>query len=327
MRFFGGFFEVCREVRPRGTRKESAMVSVVVPVLNEENGLKVNINTIIKNIPENEEYEVVIVDDGSKDDTWEKIRELSEENKCIVGVRFSRNFGKESALMAGLAHASGDAVITMDSDLQHPPEYIPNLISKWREGYKIVEAKKRKRIKESIFYKISAGLFYNSLKKLSGLDMANSSDYKLLDRTVVDKIVEFKEGQLFFRGIVDWVGFSKYTMEIEFKEREIGKTKFKFKSLFKLALNAITSFSSSLLYITAVIGVIFFVIALILGIQTLVNKILGIALEGFTTIILLQLLIGSLVMFCLAIIGIYIGKIYEETKGRPQYIVSEVSKK
>lgn len=303
------------------------MVSVVVPVLNEENGLKININTIIKNIPENEEYEVVIVDDGSKDDTWEKIRELSEENKCIVGVRFSRNFGKESALMAGLAHTSGDAVITMDSDLQHPPEYIPDLINKWREGYKIVEAKKRKRIKESVFYKISAGLFYNSLKKLSGLDMANSSDYKLLDRAVVDKIVEFKEGQLFFRGIVDWVGFSKYTMEIEFKEREIGKTKFKFKSLFKLALNAITSFSSSLLYITAVIGVIFFVIALILGIQTLVNKILGNALEGFTTIILLQLLIGSLVMFCLAIIGIYIGKIYEETKGRPQYIVSEVSKK
>lgn len=324
---FSEFFEECREVRPRGTRKESAMVSVVVPVLNEENGLKININTIIKNIPENEEYEVVIVDDGSKDDTWEKIRELSEENKCIVGVRFSRNFGKESALMAGLAHTSGDAVITMDSDLQHPPEYIPDLINKWHEGYKIVEAKKRKRIKESVFYKISAGLFYNSLKKLSGLDMANSSDYKLLDRAVVDKIIEFKEGQLFFRGIVDWVGFSKYTMEIEFKEREIGKTKFKFKSLFKLALNAITSFSSSLLYITAVIGVIFFVIALILGIQTLVNKILGNALEGFTTIILLQLLIGSLVMFCLAIIGIYIGKIYEETKGRPQYIVSEVSKK
>lgn len=301
------------------------MISIVIPVLNEESGIKKNINTIISYIKE--EYEIVVVDDGSKDSTWNKIKELSEENKNIVGVRFSRNFGKESALMAGLAHTRGDAVITMDSDLQHPPEYISNLIEKWKDGFKIVEARKEKRIKESIFYRMSAGLFYKTLKKLSGLDMANSSDYKIMDRSVVDKILEFKEGQLFFRGIVDWVGFDKCTIEIEFKEREIGKSKFKLKSLFRLALNAITSFSSSLLYITAIIGVVFFLAAVILGVQTIVNKFLGIALEGFTTIILLQLIIGSLVMFCLAIIGLYVGKIYEETKRRPQYIVSEVSRK
>lgn len=301
------------------------MISIVIPVFNEGNAVKQNINTIIKYVPE--EYEIILVDDGSKDDTWVKIKELSDENKNVVGVRFSRNFGKESALMAGLAHTSGEAVITMDSDLQHPPEYIPELIAKWKEGYKIVEARKVKRIKESIFYRMSAGLFYKTLKKLSGLDMANSSDYKIMDRVVVDKINQFKEGQLFFRGIVDWVGFDKHTLEIEFKEREIGQTKFRFSSLLKLALNAITSFSSSLLYLTAVIGSIFFVAAIILGIQTIVNKFMGGALEGFTTIILLQLIIGSLVMFCLAIIGIYIGKIYEETKRRPQYIVSEVKRK
>ena len=215
----------------------------------------------------------------------------------------------------------------MDSDLQHPPECIPDLITKWQEGFKIVEARKKQRIKESIFYRMSAGIFYKSLKKLSGLDMANSSDYKIMDRSVVDKIIEFKEGQLFFRGIVDWVGFDKCTIEVDFKEREIGKSKFKFKSLSKLALNAITSFSSSLLYITAIIGVIFFIAAVILGIQTIVNKIMGVALEGFTTIILLQLIIGSLIMFCLAIIGLYVGKIYEESKRRPQYIVSEVCRK
>lgn len=301
------------------------MVSIVIPVLNEEKGIKQNIDTIIKYIPN--EYEIIIVDDGSKDNTWGQIKELSMENKNIVGVRFSRNFGKESALMAGLAHAGGDAVITMDSDLQHPPEYIPKLIEKWQEGFKIVEARKEKRIKESIFYRMSAGIFYKTLKKLSGLDMANSSDYKILDRSVVDKIVEFKEGQLFFRGIVDWVGFDKTTIEVEFKEREIGKSKFKFKSLSRLALNAITSFSSSLLYITAVIGILFFIAAFILGVQTVVNKLMGIALEGFTTIILLQLIIGSLIMFCLAIIGLYVGKIYEESKRRPQYIISEVYRK
>ncbi len=301
------------------------MISIVIPVFNEEEGIKLNINTIAKNIPE--DYEIILVDDGSKDSTWEKIKELSDENNKIVGVRFSRNFGKESALMAGLAHAKGDAVITMDSDLEHPPEYIPELINKWKEGYKVVEARKTKRGKESIFYKLSAGIFYKVLKKLTGLEMKNSSDYKLLDREVVNKICEFKEGQLFFRGIVDWVGFDKCIININVKNREIGKTKFTLKSLAKLAINAITSFSSSLLYITSFLGAIFFIAAVILGIQTIVNKVMGKALEGFTTIILLQLIIGSLIMFCLGIIGIYVGKIYEESKRRPQYIVSEVSRK
>lgn len=301
------------------------MISVVIPVFNEEKGIKHNVNEIIKYLPD--DYEMVLVDDGSKDDSWKEISTLVEDNKRIIGVRFSRNFGKEAAVMAGVSNAKGDAVIVMDSDLQHPPEYIPKLIEKWKDGYKIVETVKKNRGKESLLYKISTGLFYNILKKMSGLDMANSSDYKLLDRVVVDKIKEFKEGQLFFRGLVDWVGFDKYILEIDIKERKIGKSKFKFKSLFKLAINAITSFSSSLLYITAFLGGIFFVSAVILAIQTLYNKIVGVSATGFTTVILLQLIIGSLVMFCLAIIGIYIGKIYEEVKRRPQYIISEVKRK
>ena len=301
------------------------MISVVIPVFNEEKGIKHNVNEIIKYLPD--DYEMVLVDDGSKDDSWKEISTLVEDNKRIIGVRFSRNFGKEAAVMAGVSTAQGDAVIVMDSDLQHPPEYIPKLIEKWKDGYKIVETVKKSRGKESFLYKISTGLFYNILKKMSGLDMANSSDYKLLDRAVVDKIKEFKESQLFFRGLVDWVGFDKYVLEIDIKEREIGKSKFKFKSLFKLAINAITSFSSSLLYITAFLGGIFFVSAVILAIQTLYNKIVGVSATGFTTVILLQLIIGSLVMFCLAIIGIYIGKIYEEVKRRPQYIISEVKRK
>ena len=301
------------------------MISVVIPVFNEEKGIKHNVNEIIKYLPD--DYEMVLVDDGSKDDSWKEISTLVEGNKRIIGVRFSRNFGKEAAVMAGVSNAKGDAVIVMDSDLQHPPEYIPKLIEKWKDGYKIVETVKKSRGKESLLYKISTGLFYNILKKMSGLDMANSSDYKLLDRAVVDKIKEFKEGQLFFRGLVDWVGFDKYVLEIDIKEREIGKSKFKLKSLFKLAINAITSFSSSLLYITAFLGGIFFVSAVILAIQTLYNKIVGVSATGFTTVILLQLIIGSLVMFCLAIIGIYVGKIYEEVKRRPQYIISEVKRK
>ncbi len=301
------------------------MISVVIPVYNEEKGIVHNINEIIKYLPD--DYEVVLVDDGSKDSSWQEITKLFNENPRVVGVRFSRNFGKEAAVMAGVSTAKGDAVIVMDSDLQHPPEYIPEMIEKWQEGYKIVETVKKNRGKESFLYKISAGIFYGTLKKMSGLDMANSSDYKLLDRTVVDKIKAFKEGQLFFRGLVDWVGYERYVLRIDVREREIGKSKFKFKSLFKLALNAITSFSSSLLYITAFLGGLFFISALILAIQTIYNKVVGISASGFTTVILLQLIIGSLIMFCLAIIGIYVGKIYEEVKRRPQYIISEIKRK
>ena len=301
------------------------MISVVIPVYNEEKGIVHNINEIIKYLPD--DYEVVLVDDGSKDSSWQEITKLFNENPRVVGVRFSRNFGKEAAVMAGVSTAKGDAVIVMDSDLQHPPEYIPEMIEKWQEGYKIVETVKKNRGKESFLYKISAGIFYGTLKKMSGLDMANSSDYKLLDRTVVDKIKEFKEGQLFFRGLVDWVGYERYVLRIDVREREIGKSKFKFKSLFKLALNAITSFSSPLLYITAFLGGLFFISALILAIQTIYNKVVGISASGFTTVILLQLIIGSLIMFCLAIIGIYVGKIYEEVKRRPQYIISEIKRK
>lgn len=307
------------------TKGGKAMISVVIPVYNEEKGIVHNINEIIKYLPD--DYEVVLVDDGSKDSSWQEITKLFNENPRVVGVRFSRNFGKEAAVMAGVSTAKGDAVIVMDSDLQHPPEYIPEMIEKWQEGYKIVETVKKNRGKESFLYKISAGIFYGTLKKMSGLDMANSSDYKLLDRTVVDKIKEFKEGQLFFRGLVDWVGYERYVLRIDVREREIGKSKFKFKSLFKLALNAITSFSSSLLYITAFLGGLFFISALILAIQTIYNKVVGISASGFTTVILLQLIIGSLIMFCLAIIGIYVGKIYEEVKRRPQYIISEIKRK
>lgn len=173
---------------------------------------------------------------------------------------------------------------------------------------------------------MSAGTFYKTLRKLSGLDLANSSDYKLLDRSVVESIRDFKESSLFFRGIVDFVGFDRCEVPIEIDERKAGKSKFRFSSHIKLALNAITSFSSSLLYITFGVGVIFFLCAVILGVQTVYNKLIGVAESGFTTVILLELIIGSCVMFSLAIIGLYVGKIYNEVKRRPQYIVSEVTK-
>lgn len=301
------------------------MISIVIPVFNEEKRLYENISEIVSVIKEYD-YEVILIDDGSKDTTWEIVKRLFEENNRIKGVRFSRNFGKELALCAGLENANGELVITMDSDLQHPPKYIHEMVGKWKEGYKIVECKKAKRARESFFNKIFAGLFYKTINKFTGFNMTNATDFKLLDRQVVDDINRLKEGQVFFRGLVEWIGYDKYEIPIVAEERKGDTSKFNFISLIRLALNAVTSFSSSILYITIILGAVFFMGAIILAIQTIINKIMGTALSGFTTVILLQLIIGASVLLCLGIIGIYIAKIYNEVKQRPRYIISEVLK-
>lgn len=301
------------------------MFSIVIPAYNEEKRLYSNVNEIVKYM-QKYDYELVLVDDGSKDKTWDIITQLHNENNNIKGIRFSRNFGKEYALCAGVAEAKGDAVITMDSDLQHPPEYIDSMIEKWQEGYKIVDCIKDKRAKESLKNRINANAFYGILNKFTGYDLKNGGDFKLLDRQVVDEINNLKESQVFFRGLVEWVGYKKCKVIYKMKERKGDTSKFNLKSLSKLALTAITSFSSSLLYLTMVLAVLFFVIAIVLGIQTLINKFSGNALTGFTTVIMLQLIIGACVLGCIGIIGIYIARIYDEVKRRPRYIISEKTK-
>lgn len=298
------------------------MISIVIPAYNEEKRLYENIKEILKFVQKHD-YEIIIVDDGSKDETWNIIKNLHEEETKVKGIRFSRNFGKEYALCAGVAAVKGDATILMDSDLQHPPEYIDAMIEKWKEGYKIVECVKEKRAKESFKSKLSANLFYGALHKLTGYNMKNGGDFKLLDKQVVNAINGLKESQVFFRGLVEWVGFSKCQIFYKMNVREGDTSKFNTKSLSKLALTAITSFSSTLLYLTIVLAGIFFVAALLLGVQTIINKVTGNALTGFTTVILLQLIIGACVLACLGIIGIYIARIYDEIKGRPRYIISD----
>jgi dolichol-phosphate mannosyltransferase len=298
------------------------MISIAIPIYNEAKKLYYNINEIISNIS-NIEYELLLIDDGSKDTSWNIIKMLSNENERIKGIRFSRNFGKEAAIFAGLNNAVGDAVIIMDSDLQHPPEYIGEMIKKWHEGCKIVECKKAKREKEKFVNRFCADFFYKILRRLTGYNLSNACDYKLLDRRVVNDLLLLNEGHTFFRGLIEWVGYDKCQISIDIPERVGDKSKFCFYSLTKLALTAITSFSSSLLYLTLLLGLTFFIGALILGLQTIINKLIGNAQSGFTTVILLLLIIGGAILFCLGIIGIYIAKIYDEVKGRPRYIISE----
>lgn len=298
------------------------MISIVIPAYNEGKTLQHNIYEII-NYVKQYDFEIVLVDDGSKDNTWDIITLLSKEYNNIRGLKFSRNFGKEAALLAGVTEARGEAVITMDSDLQHPPKYISEMISKWNEGYKVVECVRSKRPKESFIYKICAGVFYKTLQKLTGVDMANGGDFKLMDRQVVNEVIKLKDTGLFFRGMVNFVGFKKAQIGFEPAQRKGDTTKFNFKSLTKLALNAITSFSVLPLNIPVKLGVVTAILGLFLFVVSFFAKSVPVFANAYLLLAALELFITTMILFCLGIIGLYIGKIYEQTKERPRYIIEE----
>ena len=271
-----------------------------------------------------ESYELILIDDGSTDNTWEVIKEESNKYPMLRAFRLSRNFGKESALCAGIEMARGSAVITIDGDLQHPPELIPEMVRQWRTSQAdVVEAVKTSRGVESLMNKTGATMFYKFLNKLSGYELDRASDYKLMDRKVVNVFLKMGERNLFYRGMSAWLGFKRIEIPFTVNERVSGSSKWSVFRLIKLAVTALTAFSSLPLHIVTLSGGLFFLFALFLGAQTLFGKITGAALSGFTTVILLQLIIGGLLMMSLGVIGEYIARIFEEVKGRPRYIVTE----
>lgn len=303
-----------------------AKLSIVLPAYNEEQNIANTAAVLSKLLSENEiDYELIFISDGSKDGTYQEIQKASEENPRIKGAQFSRNFGKEAGIFAGLELSGGDAVIVMDCDLQHPPEVIPQMWKLWQEGAEIVEGIKSKRGRESIFYKLSAGLFYKIMSKLIKMDMNASSDFKLLDRKVVNVLLELPERNTFFRALTFWAGFRTTSIEYEVQERQFGTSKWSFLSLMKYAVANATSFSTFPLQLVTVMGVVSIFFSVIIAIQTLVKYLMGAAVEGFTTVILLILIIGGFIMLSLGVIGHYIARIYEEVKGRPKYIISNVT--
>lgn len=303
------------------------LISLVIPSYNEEENIENTVNTL-KSILDGEDFdcEFIFVNDGSTDKTFEKIAAESEKDERVKGISFSRNFGKEAAIFAGLQVAVGDACVVLDCDLQHPPTLIKEMVAKWREGFEVVEGVKSSRGRESIFHKMSAGLFYRVMSRLIKIDMRATSDYKLLDRKVVNVLLSLTERNTFFRALTFWVGFKSTKLEYDVEERKFGTTKWSFVSLMKYAINNATSFSTLPLQIVTFLGVISIVGSVILGIQTLVKFFMGTAEAGFPTVILLELLIGGFIMLSLGIIGHYIARIYEEVKGRPKYIVREHTK-
>ncbi|MBQ7955124.1 MAG: glycosyltransferase family 2 protein [Lachnospiraceae bacterium] len=303
-----------------------ALLSIILPSYNEEQNIA-NTAKVLAGLLEKEQidYELIFVSDGSKDKTYEEILKAAAENPKVKGAEFSRNFGKEASIFAGLQIALGDACIVMDCDLQHPPAVIPKMWNLWQQGFEVVEGIKSDRGKESLGYKLSAGLFYKVMSKLIKMDMNASSDFKLIDRKVVNVLLELKERNTFFRALTFWAGFRTTTVEYEVQERQFGESKWSMISLMKYAITNATSFSTLPLQLVTVMGVVSIVFSVILAIQTLVKYVMGTAVEGFTTVILLVLIIGGLIMVSLGIIGHYLARIYEEVKGRPKYIISKVT--
>lgn len=301
------------------------MISIIIPSYNEEGNIEHTADVVAEIMEKNNiDYEMVFVNDGSKDRTWEILSDLASGREHITAVNFSRNFGKESAIFAGLETAKGDACVLMDCDLQHPPEVIVEMYNIWKNNdVDIVEGRKKSRGKENPIYKKFSLLFYKMINKSSGLDMTAASDFKLLDRKVVDSLNRMPERLTFFRALSSWVGFKTENVYFEVAERAEGESKWSAKALFKYAVNSITSFTTAPLQIVTVLGIITFIVSVVLGIQTLYNKIWGNSAAGFPTVIILQLLTTSIIMFSLGIIGYYISKIYEEVKNRPRYIISE----
>lgn len=314
---------VCTLMDPLGK------LSILVPFFNEEKQIPLTFAEIVRVMEEaGEPFGIIAVDDGSSDGTWGAISAAAAADARILGLRLSRNFGKEAALCAALDTADGDAVVVMDGDLQHPPCHIPEMIRLWREeGYDVVEGVKSDRGHESLPSRASAALFYGMFRRLAGFDLRGASDFKLMDRRVVDAWRRLPEHDTFFRGMSAWLGFRRVSLPFEVADRTTGTSKWSIGRLFSLSLHAIASFSARPLQAASSIGIILVLLSGVMAVQTLVRWLSGSAADGFTTVILLELLIGGCVLLSLGLLGVYIARIFSEVKGRPRYIVSETAER
>jgi glycosyltransferase involved in cell wall biosynthesis len=305
------------------------LLSIVIPAYQEAAGLAAALHAIRDaarqcGLP----FEVIVVDDGSTDGTWTVAAGLAEEMPEFTALRLSRNFGKESAIAAGLDEVHGDACIVIDADLQHPPALIPEMVRRWRtEGWDVVEAVKSSRGREGWLHGVIARLFYRAASWLTGYDLQDASDFKLLDKRVIAEWRRFGERGTFFRGLVAWLGFRRTQVAFDVPPRPGGGSRWSLGALAGLAVQAVTSFSALPLQLVTFLGFVMLIVAVVLGAQAIRMWLQGAALPGFTTVILLQLLIGGLLMLSLGIIGTYIARIYDEIKARPRYVVQEARRR
>ena len=298
-------------------------LSVVLPAYNEEENLARTVE-VLSGLLEREkiDFELLFVDDGSRDGTWTEICRVHEADDRVHGIQFSRNFGKEAAISAGLETARGDCVAVMDCDLQHPPETLVGMYRLWQQGYEVIEGIKASRGKESAAHRTAAGMFYKLMSGAIGIDMSRASDFKLLDRRAVNSLLSMPERRPFFRAMSSWVGYKSTQLEFDVQERQAGESKWSTGKLIRYAIDNIAGFTTVPMQFVTWAGVAVLLFSILMGIQTLIRYFTHHAVEGFTTVIILLLFIGSIVMISIGIIGYYVARIFEEVKSRPRYIVS-----
>lgn len=303
---------------------ENKLLSIIIPAYNEEDMIPITYKTIKKVMQENDiPFEIVFVDDGSKDNTYACINELVKNGATDVrGISFSRNFGKEAAIFAGLKEAQGECCVVMDCDLQHPAEVVPSMYSLWKEGYEVVEGVKTDRGTEGFLHKAFAKMFYSIISNLSEIDMKDTSDFKLLDRKAVDSLLDMPERAPFFRGMSQWIGFKSTRVYFEVADRQLGESKWSVSALVRYAIHNICVFSSKPMLLVTWMGILFVIMGFVAALESLYRYFWGTAAAGFTTVICLICIASGFIMISLGIIGYYISQIYEEIKARPRFIVS-----
>lgn len=296
-------------------------LSIVIPMYNEGLAIETTLRTALEALAGAVgSLEIVCVDDGSRDDTVARVRALASADPRIRLIELSRNFGKEGALAAGLDHARARAVVIMDADLQHPPTFVPEMLRLWREGYDVVDAVKRQRSRESFLYRWFARVFNSLMAEASGAQFRGASDFKLLDRRVVETLRHLPERERFFRGLVAWLGFRTAVVEFDVGDRVAGNTKWSLVQLTRYSIRNLLAFSSLPLRTIATLGLGALVFSVLFGAWALFRYLRGDALSGFTTVILLQLILGGLLLTGMGTIALYIGAMFRELKGRPSYV-------
>lgn len=298
-------------------------VSVVIPALNEQDTIKHLIERLIPAVSKYKDYEILFIDDGSNDKTLEIIEDLAAQNNNIKFLSFSRNFGHQAALMAGLSHVDGDCVISLDADLQHPPELIDQMIAKWQAGYEVVYTVREDPEGISFVKKALSSAFYKCINSISNINLdSGSADFRLLDKSVVEVLREMREASLFLRGIISWVGFKQCSIKYKADSRFAGKSKYTFWKMLIFALNGITSFSVKPLHLATVLGSIISLFAFAYGMFAAYMSIFtDKVISGWTSLILSVVFLGGVQLLMIGILGEYIGRVFIETKKRPNYII------
>jgi polyisoprenyl-phosphate glycosyltransferase len=302
-------------------------VSIVIPLYNEESNIKILLAAIQHVFTTlSYSYTVIMVDDGSKDNSLQVVQEMAAQDDRIKFISFSRNFGHQNALKAGLDMAKGDCVISMDADMQHPPSLIPTMLAKWEEGYDVVYTVRKEGADISAFKKRSSNVFYRLLNWLSEVDVeVGTPDFRLVSRQVLNVLKNLNEYDLFYRGLVKWVGFKQTALEYEQDERLSGKSKYTFKKMMRFALQGITSFSIHPLYAAAYLGFGISLLSLLYVPYALYSHYFGYTISGWTSVIVTIAFFGGLQLTILGIIGLYLGKLFMQSKGRPLYIIKETN--